>query len=122
VRSYFTSELVVCTGIPKTTTERALEDLVLVGLVDASRDGDHATAAKLWSLAGDAAGAWPGASPETSGGEASPDAPRFLEEPSAVRREHLAVETRVTRTATKTRRVGKVPVLAPLWDVVRGPT
>lgn len=61
-----TARVVAATGIPKTTAERALEDMALLGLVEVGRSGKGATAAKLWALTSGARDSWP-ASPEASG-------------------------------------------------------
>jgi hypothetical protein len=74
----YTSDLVALTGIPRTTAERTLEDLALLGLLDRSKRGDHATAPWVWSVSADAAEAWPAPSPDvsegrTNGSRPSPD-------------------------------------------------
>lgn len=67
----YTADLVSLTGIPKTTAERTLEDLALLGLLERTKKADHSTAAWLWRLSPEAAELWPTASPETSGGSTS---------------------------------------------------
>lgn len=67
--SLSTSDLVALTGIPKTTAERTLEDLALLGILDRFKKGDAGNAPWQWRLAADAATAWPESSPEMSVGE-----------------------------------------------------
>lgn len=52
------------TGIPRTTAERTLEDLVLLGLVEQHKEADHDTAARRYDLTETARNDWPRASPE----------------------------------------------------------
>lgn len=62
----YTADLVALTSIPKTTAERTLEDLALLGLVDRSKRADHSTAAWVWTLGDEARESWPAATPEMS--------------------------------------------------------
>jgi hypothetical protein len=59
-----TSELVSATGIPKTTTDRQLDDLLLLGLVDRHKHGAHETAPNVFALSELGKALWPGACPE----------------------------------------------------------
>lgn len=65
----FTADVVALTGIPKTTAERTLEDLALLGLVEGAKKGDYASAPWTWRISAQATEAWPKDSPEMSGGE-----------------------------------------------------
>lgn len=64
----FTADVVALTGIPKTTCERALEDLALLGLLDREKRSDQSNAAWRWQVSAAGAEAWP-CSPEVSVGD-----------------------------------------------------
>jgi hypothetical protein len=68
-----TAALVTATGIPRTTAERTLEDLALLGLVHRDKDGDHATAAWVHRLTSAALEAWPTFPRDVTGGRVSAD-------------------------------------------------
>lgn len=53
------SELVAATGIPRKTAERAVDDLVLLGLVERHKEGDHDTAAWRYDLTATGREQWP---------------------------------------------------------------
>lgn len=67
----YTADLVALTGVPRTTAERTLEDLALLGLVEGHKKGDYASAPWTWNVAEPATEAWPPTSPEMSGGKNS---------------------------------------------------
>lgn len=58
------ADISTTTGIPRTTAERTLDDLVLLGLVERHKEADHDTAAWRFNLTEHARTEWPGASPE----------------------------------------------------------
>ena len=55
------SEVEGSTGIPRTTADRVLEDLSLLGLVQRTKSGDHNTAAWVNELSDECRMTWPGA-------------------------------------------------------------
>jgi hypothetical protein len=59
-----TSDLTTATSIPRTSAERTLEDLALLGLLEGTKAGDHDTAAWTWALSAEASSTWPNGSPE----------------------------------------------------------
>jgi hypothetical protein len=64
-----TGAVVSATGLPKTTAERTLEDLTLLGVVRRHRAGQGETSPWTWQLTDWARNLWPNpASPEVSGG------------------------------------------------------
>jgi hypothetical protein len=61
------AQLVTATGVPKATTDRTLEDLSLLELVEMSKAGESDNAAWVYQLSPTAVVAWPDSSSETSG-------------------------------------------------------
>jgi hypothetical protein len=63
------ADVMDATGIPKTPTDRELEDLVLIGLAERRKAGDHDNSPWEHRLSDEAHSLWPACSPEMSGGE-----------------------------------------------------
>jgi hypothetical protein len=78
-----TAELVTDTGIPKSTVDRILEDLALLGLNHRGKAGTHDTAAWTHRLADEALEAWPSFPREVGWGRETvkPQAPGYVSLP-----------------------------------------
>ena len=54
-----TADLVTATGIPKTTTERLIEDMALLGLIDRTKSGSKDNSTWVHSLSAQTDREWP---------------------------------------------------------------
>lgn len=72
--------LMNATDIPEAPLRRELEDLVLIGLVDRTKDGKHDNSPWQHRLSEDAHGLWPDACPKCQGGAGEADSsPSYIE-------------------------------------------